>query len=79
MGHDKKFPTENCTFVVIEIADRALHYSGNSVLEAAEALMPGTCFGYGPAEKDALRMACRIAQRCENNEIARRLSSGKVA
>lgn len=77
--HDKKYPTENCVFVVIDMSNLGLSYNGGSVFETAEASEPGTCFGYGKTIKDALGMAMRIADRCARNEKARRQAHGSVA
>jgi hypothetical protein len=66
--HDKRYPTQDCVFVVIDLRSRRLAYNGSSIFEAAEASEPGTCFGYGLDEKIAHRMACRIAERCARNE-----------
>ncbi len=80
MGRDKPYPTECCTFVVIDVEDLTLRYNGKSLFETAEALIPGTCYGYALETKDALAMAVRTAERSKrSNRLARMEHAKKIA
>ncbi len=73
-----KFPTIPgiTNYVVLSMSSRKLLYKGQSGAMTAEHSEPGTCFGYGITEEDALKMAGAIIDRCKANERRQR---GNVA
>ena len=56
-------------YVVLRIASDVIVYEGNNMIHAAQALEPGTCYGYGVDQGTARLNAYEWSQWFRNHAV----------